>query len=132
MVEMTFPYSIPLESALSLERNQLSIKDSSGIQIEGKEWFMERLKEIHDIVEAEIERQRAEAKKLAEKERNRILWLEEENEKIKRDAMQRRASSNPNDGFSSYDEWLMKTKQIVLKQKKSATDQTNHWASSLL
>ncbi|MED4779350.1 hypothetical protein [Brevibacillus choshinensis] len=114
---MTFPYSIPLESALSLERNQLSFKDSSGIQIEGKEWFMERLKEIHDIVEAENERQRAEAKKLAEKERNRILWLEEENEKIKRDAMQRRASSNPNDGFSSYDNWLTKTKQIVLKQK---------------
>lgn len=114
---MTYPFAIPLERALTLERDQLSFKDSLGIQSERKEWFMERLRETHDIVRAENERQRGEAHRLAEKERERILWLQEENEKIKREAMQRRASSNSNNGVSSYDGWLIKTKQIVLKQK---------------
>ncbi|MDF2682857.1 MAG: hypothetical protein K0R47_4047 [Brevibacillus sp.] len=33
---MTFPFAIPLESPLTLERNHLSFKDSLGIQTETK------------------------------------------------------------------------------------------------
>lgn len=78
------PIKLSLEKALSLDDKQITFKDVTDDQSEDPEWFVKRLRAIHQPIADVIAYREAESKRRVEEEKARQRWLHEENERMKR------------------------------------------------
>lgn len=98
------PIELSLEKALSMDQEQITFRDVSDTQLEDPEWFIQRLREVHQPIAAIIAHMQQELRRRQEEERNRIRRLEEENERNRRSSRETPVGlKDRSDEGSSYD-----------------------------